>query len=150
MHINLEHNIDGSHSEEDVKKLDKEHGYKFTEEHLEFLRSYPGMSFNGSRIVRADPENEFVIAIVHDFLSASDILFVLGEDTIMKVFEDIPTDEIGPHNFLAFSFSETEIFVVGSAPHNQNDIFVYSSITDETIFICNGIENFINNHLYTD
>ena len=68
----------------------------------------------------------------------------------MCAFEDIPKEQIGPYSILAFSHTETEIFLVGAGEDNKNDISIYSSITDEAFFVCNGIENFINNFLYVD
>ena len=66
----------------------------------------------------------------------------------MEAYEDLPADEIGNYCVLTISLTNTEIFLVGSGEDNKNDIYIYSSITDETHKICNGIENFINNYLY--
>ena len=147
MEIKHHYLVEGEHDESDKENLEKKHGYKFTEEHLEFIKSFPGLCFEGSKIVKIEKENSLGNPLIHQFFSASDILFVLSDESIMEAFEDIPNKEIGHYSILTFSLTETEIFLVGSEKSNKNDIFVYSTITDETINICNGIENFINNFL---
>jgi len=150
MQIAHQYKIEGEHNLSDLETLRKVYGYEFTEEHLEFISTFPGLCFEGSRIVKIDTENTIGTSIIHHFFSVSDILFVLGDETIMEAFEGVQDEEIGSYCILTFSHTETEIFVVSSGKHNKNDIYVYSSITDETVLICNGLENFINNYLYFD
>ncbi len=150
--MKIEHNyiIEGEHIELDCETLQRLYEYEFTEEHLEFIRSFPGLCFDGSKSVKIDKENTIGSSIIHHFFSASDILFVLNDEAIMMAFENIPVKEIGPYCILTFSHTETEIFLVGTGVNNMNNIYVYSSITDEIVNVCIGIENFINNFLCTD
>jgi len=68
----------------------------------------------------------------------------------MEAFEDLPLAKISRYCILAFSHTETEIFLVGSDKNIENDIYIFSAITEELVLICKGIENFINNYLYLD
>lgn len=147
MRIKHEYVIEGKHSETDLASLVNDYGYNFTEEHLTFIKSFPELHFEGSRIVKIDLENTIGTSIIHNFFSASDLVYVLGDEAIMEAFEDLPNEKVGPYCILAFSHTETEIFIVGCGEENKNNIYIYSSITDELVYICNGLENFINNYL---
>ena len=150
MQLKHEYKIGGSHSEEGVKRLEEEFGYNFTEEHLEFLSSFPGMSFKGSRLVRLDSDNDIGAVLVHNFLDASDLLYILEDEDIMEAYEALPKEKVEPYCILTISFTNTELLLVGSGSENKNKIYLFSTITDKLFFICEGIENFINNYLYED
>ena len=147
MKIKHQFNIEDTHNNGDLITLLNSHKYNFTEEHLSFVKEFPGLSFNGSKLVILPKGNKIGTPLIHNFFSVSDILFVIDDETIMEAFEDIPEEQIGQYSILAFSLTETEIFLLGTEEGNKGNVYVYSSITDETVIICNGLENFINNFL---
>lgn len=130
-----------------ASELEDDFGILIRGEALSFLKEYPSLQLKSCALLKLPKVNQLTEGIlICDFLGIEQILY-LKKENILSTFNYLLSNFSGNIVPLALSMGESQLIIGIDNEGEGMEIYVLDDLCEASMYICNGVANFINNHL---